>query len=191
MQVDSRSGVYIFSRSRGDNRAAKLLLLRMRARREPFGLLCVVLAICRARPLWPSAPRMGNWLPSNGGRPPNPAYLRPARGSECTRRAYFRAKQATASISREKSWKVVAKKYSCFSFATLAAWREIYLAEVALLKRPKAALNLGVLVTPCKPRLPHRRTTLCALLIRPKASQRSLPLTRISSLRLNKFCGSA
>ena len=67
MQVDSRSGVYIFSRSRGDNRAAKLLLLRMRARREPFGLLCVVLAICRARPLWPSAPKMGNWLPCKGG----------------------------------------------------------------------------------------------------------------------------
>ena len=132
MQVDSRSGVYIFSRSRGDNRATELLLLRIRARREPFGLSCVVSAICRARPLWPSASRMGNWLPSNGGRPPNPAYLRPARGSECTRRAYFRAKQATASISREKSWKVVAKKYSCFSFATFAAWREKYPATVVL-----------------------------------------------------------
>ena len=33
MQVDSRSGVYIFSRSRGDNRATELLLLRIRARR--------------------------------------------------------------------------------------------------------------------------------------------------------------
>ena len=38
MQVDSRSGVYIFSRSRGDNRATELLLLRIRARRETFGL---------------------------------------------------------------------------------------------------------------------------------------------------------
>ena len=35
----------------------------------------------RARPLWPSAPKMGNWLPCNGGRPQGP---RPARGSECT-----------------------------------------------------------------------------------------------------------
>ena len=38
MQVDSRSGVYIFSRSRGDNRATELLLLRIRARRETFDL---------------------------------------------------------------------------------------------------------------------------------------------------------
>ena len=39
------------------------------------------MSICRARPLWPSAPKMGNWLPCNGGRPQGP---RPARGSECT-----------------------------------------------------------------------------------------------------------
>ena len=38
MPVDSRSGVYIFSRSRGDNRAAEWLLLRIKARRDPFGL---------------------------------------------------------------------------------------------------------------------------------------------------------
>ena len=57
-----------FSQSRRDNRAAELLLLRIRARGETFGLSCVVSAICRARPLWPSAPRMGNWLPCNGGR---------------------------------------------------------------------------------------------------------------------------
>ena len=25
------------------------------------------MAICRARPLWPSAPKMGNWLPCKGG----------------------------------------------------------------------------------------------------------------------------
>ena len=49
-----------------------------------FGLSCVVSAICRVRPLWPSAPRMGNWLPCNGGRPQGP---HPARGSEYTRRA--------------------------------------------------------------------------------------------------------
>ena len=85
------------------------MLLRIRERRETFGLPCVVSSICRVRPLWPSAPRIGN-LPCNGGRPPNPAYLRPARGSECTRRAYFRAQRATASISREESWKVAAKK---------------------------------------------------------------------------------
>ena len=36
--MDSRSGVYIFSRSRGDNRATELLLLRIRARRETFDL---------------------------------------------------------------------------------------------------------------------------------------------------------
>ena len=100
MQVDSRGGVYIFLRSRGDNRATELLPQRIRARREPFGLSSVVSAICRARPLWPSAPRMGNWLPSHGGQPQGP---HPARGSECTRRAFFRAKRATASISRGKS----------------------------------------------------------------------------------------
>ena len=97
------------SRREFSRRAAELLLLRIREREETFGLPCVVSSICRVRPLWPSAPRIGN-LPCNGGRPPNPAYLRPARGSECTRRAYFRAQRATASISREESWKVAAKK---------------------------------------------------------------------------------
>ena len=97
MQVDFRSGVYIFSRSRGDHRAAELLLLRIRARREPFGLSSAISAICRVRPLWPSAPRMGNWLPCKSGRPQGP---RPARGSECTRRAYFRAKRA----KRVQTW---------------------------------------------------------------------------------------
>ena len=57
--------------------------LRTLAHGGSFGLSCVVSAICRARPLWPSAPRMGNWLPCHGGRPQGP---RPARGSECTRR---------------------------------------------------------------------------------------------------------
>ena len=38
MQVDFRSGVYIFSRSRGVYWAAELLLLRIRERRETFGL---------------------------------------------------------------------------------------------------------------------------------------------------------
>ena len=38
MQVDSRSGVYIFSRSRGVYGAAELLSLRIRERRETFGL---------------------------------------------------------------------------------------------------------------------------------------------------------
>ena len=52
MQVDSRGSVYIFSQSRGDNRAAELLPQRIRARGEPFGLSSVVPAICRARPLW-------------------------------------------------------------------------------------------------------------------------------------------
>ena len=69
MKVVSRSGVYIFSQSRGDHRAAELLPQRISARGEPFGLSSVVSTICRARPLWPSAPRMGNWLPSHGGRP--------------------------------------------------------------------------------------------------------------------------
>jgi len=71
-------------------------------------------------------------------------------------RTTFCAQRAIASISREKSWKAAAKKhqswrvvksrckksisvesrckkYSCFSFATLAAWREKYPAKVALL----------------------------------------------------------
>ena len=48
-------------------------------------------------------------------------------------RTTFCAQRAIASISRDKSWKAVAKKhkswkslqeYSCFSFATFAAWRE-------------------------------------------------------------------
>ena len=40
------------------------------------------------------------------------AGARPAKASECTRRAYFCAKRAIASISREKSWKVVAKIFT-------------------------------------------------------------------------------
>ena len=129
MQVDSRSGGYIFSQSRRAYWVAELLPLRIRERRETFGLSCAVSAICRARP---------------------------ARGSECTRSAYFCAKRATASISRGKplqksiNREKSLQKYSCFSFATLAAWREKYPAAVALL-------------------------------IRPKASQRSQPLTRIIS----------
>jgi len=35
----------------------------------------------------------------------------PAKASECTRRAYFSAQRAIASISREESWKVVAKLF--------------------------------------------------------------------------------
>jgi len=64
-------------------RRAVSRLFRTLARGVSFGLSCVVSAICRVRPLWPSAPKMGNWLPCNGGRPQGP---HPARRSECTRR---------------------------------------------------------------------------------------------------------
>ena len=123
-----------FSQSRRDNRAAELLLLRIRARGETFGLSCVVSAICRARPLWPSAPRMGNWLPCNGGRPQGP---HPARGSESTRIAYFRAKRATASISREESWKVVAKIFMLLLCDLGGLARKKHLAAVALLSQSR------------------------------------------------------
>ena len=46
--------------------------LRTLAHGGSFGLSCVVSAICRAQPLWPSASKMGNWLPCNGGRAQGP-----------------------------------------------------------------------------------------------------------------------
>ena len=116
MQVDSRSGGYIFSQSRRAYWVAELLPLRIRERRETFGLSCAVSAICRARP---------------------------ARGSECTRSAYFCAKRATASISRGKplqksiNREKSLQKYSCFSFAALAAWREKYPATVVPLSQSR------------------------------------------------------
>ena len=61
----------------------------------------------------------------------------PARGSESTRMAHFRAKRATASISREESWKVVAKIFMLLLCDLGGLARKKHLAAVALLSQSR------------------------------------------------------
>ena len=51
-----------------------------------------------------ATPRPSRQRPSH-----DDCWVRLAKASECTRRAYFFAQRAIASISREKSWKVAEK----------------------------------------------------------------------------------
>ena len=86
MQVDSRSGLYFLAEPRS------LLSRGVIASENESTQRALRSFVCRIGPLQGAA------------------YLRPARGSECSRGAYFCTQRATASINREKSWKVVAKK---------------------------------------------------------------------------------
>jgi len=81
LQEDKAEGLSAISSSHTYHLCGSISFAALREHGGSFGLSCVVSVICRARPLWPSAPRMGNWLPCNGGRPQGP---HPARGSECT-----------------------------------------------------------------------------------------------------------